>query len=139
MTPRQAAMRRTRSTAVLVASLLLIIGLIAWIAIARGNNVSDYEGTGNGEEQVVQIKEGASLSALGPELEERGIVASDNAFQTAAANNQNADNIQPGFYRLQGEMSAESAVEALLDPQQRVTPLQVYGGATLMDLSLIHI
>ena len=137
MTPRQAAMRRTRSTAVLVASLLLIIGLIAWIAIARGNNVSDYEGTGNGEEQVVQIKEGASLSALGPELEERGIVASDNAFQTAAANNQNADNIQPGFYRLQGEMSAESAVEALLDPKQRVTPLQVYGGATLMDISIL--
>lgn len=137
MTPRQAAMRRTRSTAVLVASLLLIIGLIAWIAIARGNNVSDYEGTGNGEEQVVQIKEGASLSALGPELEERGIVASDNAFQTAAANNQNADNIQPGFYRLQGEMSAESAVEALLDPQQRVTPLQVYGGATLMDINIL--
>ena len=130
-------MRRTRSTAVLVASLLLIIGLIAWIAIARGNNVSDYEGTGNGEEQVVQIKEGASLSALGPELEERGIVASDNAFQTAAANNQNADNIQPGFYRLQGEMSAESAVEALLDPQQRVTPLQVYGGATLMDINIL--
>ena len=52
MTPRQAAMRRTRSTAVLVTSLLLIIGLVAWIAIARGNNVSDFEGSGNGEEQV---------------------------------------------------------------------------------------
>lgn len=137
MSTRKAAMRRTRSTAVLVASLLLIIGLVAWIAIARGGSVSDFEGAGNGEEQVVQIKEGASLSALGPELEERGIVASDGAFQTAAANNANADNIQPGFYRLQGEMSAESAVDALLDPQQRITPLQVYGGATLMDINIL--
>lgn len=137
MSTRQAAMRRTRNTAVLVASLLLIIGLVAWIAITRGSSASDFEGAGNGEEQVVQIQDGASLSELGPELADRGIVASDNAFQTAAANNPNADNIQPGFYRLQGEMSAESAVNALLDPQQRVTPLQVYGGATLMDINIL--
>ncbi|MBA1837030.1 endolytic transglycosylase MltG [Corynebacterium sp. zg912] len=130
-------MRRTRNTAVLVASLLLIIGLIAWIAIARGGSESDFDGAGNGEEQVVQIKEGSNLSALAPELEDRGIVASGNAFLTAAANNPNADNIQPGFYRLQGEMSAASAVDALLDPQQRVTPLQVYGGATLMDINIL--
>ncbi|MBA1835738.1 endolytic transglycosylase MltG [Corynebacterium wankanglinii] len=137
MSPRQAAIRRTRNTAVLVASLLLIIGLIAWIAIARGGSESDFDGAGNGEEQVVQIKEGSNLSALAPELEDRGIVASGNAFLTAAANNPNADNIQPGFYRLQGEMSAASAVDALLDPQQRVTPLQVYGGATLMDINIL--
>lgn len=137
MSTRQAAMRRTRNTAVLVASLLLIIGLIAWIAIARGGSVSDFDGAGNGEEQVVQIKEGSNLSALAPELEDRGIVASSDAFVTAAANNPNADSIQPGFYRLQGEMSAASAVDALLDPQQRITPLQVYGGATLMDINIL--
>lgn len=138
MSTRQAAMRRTRGTAVLVVSILLIVGLIAWIAIARGGvSGKDFEGTGNGEEQVVEIPEGSNLSALGPELEKRGIVASDGAFQTAAANNPNADSIQPGFYRLEGEMSAESAVDALLDPQHRITPLQVYGGATLMDINIL--
>lgn len=138
MSTREAARRRTRGTAVLVASILLIIGLVAWIAVLRNlSGSADFEGAGNGEEQVVQIKEGSSLSALGPELEERGIVASDGAFQTAAANNPDAGNIQPGFYRLQGKMSAKSAVEALLDPAQRITPLQVYGGATLMDINVV--
>lgn len=138
MSTRQAAARRTRGTAVLVASMLLIVGLIAWIAIARGSGSSaDFSGTGNGEEMVVEVPEGSNLSALGPELEERRIVRSDGAFQTAAANNPDADNIQPGFYRLEGEMSAESAVEALLDPARRITPLQVYGGATLMDVNVV--
>lgn len=138
MSTREAARRRTRGTAVLVASILLIIGLVAWIAVARNLSGSkDFAGTGNGEEQVVQIPEGSSLSALGPELEERGIVGSDGAFQTAAANNPDSDNIQPGFYRLEGEMSANSAVEALLDPEKRITPLQVYGGATLMDINVL--
>ncbi|MBC3178852.1 endolytic transglycosylase MltG [Corynebacterium lujinxingii] len=138
MSTREAARRRTRGTAVLVASILLIIGLVAWIAVARNLSGSkDFAGTGNGEEQVVQIPEGSSLSVLGPELEERGIVGSDGAFQTAAANNPDSDNIQPGFYRLEGEMSANSAVEALLDPEKRITPLQVYGGATLMDINVL--
>lgn len=138
MSTRQAGARRTRGTAVLVASILLIVGLIAWIAVARnGAAPDDFEGTGNGEEQVVEIAEGSSLSALGPELEERGIVGSDGAFQSAAANNPDADNIQPGFYRLEGEMSGKAAVEALLDPENRITPLQVYGGATLMDVNVI--
>lgn len=138
MSTREAARRRTRGTAVLVASILLIIGLVAWIAVARNLSGSkDFAGTGNGEEQVVQIPEGSSLSELGPELEERGIVGSDGAFQTAAANNPDSDNIQPGFYRLEGEMSANSAVEALLDPEKRITPLQVYGGATLMDINVL--
>lgn len=138
MSTREAARRRTRGTAVLVASILLIIVLVAWIAVARNLSGSkDFAGTGNGEEQVVQIAEGSSLSTLGPELEERGIVGSDGAFQTAAANNPDSDNIQPGFYRLEGEMSADFAVEALLDPENRITPLQVYGGATLMDINVL--
>lgn len=138
MSTRKAAARRTRGTAVLVASILLIVGLVAWIALARGTGSSaDFAGTGNGEEIVVEVPEGSNLSALGPELTDRGVVRSEGAFQSAAANNPDADNIQPGFYRLEGEMSAKSAVEALLDPERRVTPLQVYGGATLMDVNVV--
>ncbi|MCQ4611206.1 endolytic transglycosylase MltG [Corynebacterium sp. CCUG 51687] len=137
MTTPTTSKRRTRGTAVLVTSILLIIGLIAWIAVMRNGTNADFNGTGNGEEQVVEIPEGSNISSLGPELEERGIVASNGAFQTAAANNADSDNIQPGFYRLEGEMSADSAVAALLDPSKRVTPLQVYGGATLMDVNVV--
>ncbi|WP_066525175.1 endolytic transglycosylase MltG [Corynebacterium bouchesdurhonense] len=137
MTTQRSARGRTRRLAVLIASILLIIGLIAWIAIARNNSAADFAGAGNGEEQIVEIPEGSSLSQLGPELEKRGIVATDGAFQTAAANNPDSDSVHPGFYRLQGEMSAESAVAALLDPANKITPLQVYGGATLMDVNVI--
>ncbi|MCG7253247.1 endolytic transglycosylase MltG [Corynebacterium hadale] len=138
MTSRNNAQRRTRGIAVLVASILLIIGLIAWIAVAHQTaSPDDFKGEGNGEEQVVEIPEGSNISALGPELEERGIVGSNKAFQAAAASDPDSDNIQPGFYRLEKEMSAESAVSALLDPNMKVTPLQVYGGATLMDINVV--
>ncbi|QYH20402.1 endolytic transglycosylase MltG [Corynebacterium aquatimens] len=136
VTTRRSA-QRTRSIAVLVASILVIIGLIAWIAVARNGEAGDFEGAGNGQEEIVEIAEGSTLSQLGPELEERGIVKTNSAFQTAAANNPKADSIHPGFYRLQGEMSAASAVDALLDPANKITPLQVYGGATLMDVNVL--
>ena len=56
MTSRQNGRRRTRGVAVLVASILLIIGLIAWIAVAHQNGAgSDFRGSGNGEEEVVEL------------------------------------------------------------------------------------
>lgn len=134
--------RRQRGFAVLVASLVLIIGAIVWIGYqlssdSGGSGAGDYEGTGNGVEQLVEIPEGAALSQLGPELEERDIVASDAAFQTAAANNPSAAAVQPGFYRLQEKMSAESAVEALTSPENQVELLDVHGGATLLDVKVV--
>lgn len=138
MTTQRSAQRKTRSIAVLITSILLIVGLIAFIAVARGGGASqDFAGEGNGVEQIVEIPEGSTVSELGPELEERGIVASNTAFQAAAANNPDADNIHPGFYRLQGEMSAASAVAALVNDANKITPLQVYGGATLMDINVL--
>ncbi|UQV55316.1 endolytic transglycosylase MltG [Corynebacterium pseudodiphtheriticum] len=133
--------RRQRGLAVLIASFILIIGVSAYIAFnvvfARGGaSVDDYDGNGNGVVAMVQIKEGDSISSLGPELEGRGIVASDSVFQTAAASNPDAGNVQPGFYRLEEEMSAQAAVAALLDPAKQVDLLDVHGGATLQDVNV---
>ena len=72
MTTRRSARKRTQSTAVIVASILLIIGLVAWIAVARNTAApADFEGAGNGHEEIVEIPEGTTLTALGPTLEER--------------------------------------------------------------------
>lgn len=134
--------RRQRGLAVLIASFILIIGVSAYIAfnVISGNrggaSVDDFDGDGNGVVAMVQIKEGDSISSLGPELEERGIVASDSVFQTAAASNPDAGNVQPGFYRLEEEMSAQAAVAALLDPDKQVELLDVHGGATLHDVNV---
>lgn len=142
MSTQRSSRSRTGGVAVLVTSLLLIIGAVAYIGFAMtsssGQTLSrDFEGTGNGVEQIVEIPEGSSMSALGPELEERGIVKSDAAFQTVAANNPNSANIQPGFFRLQEEMSAASAVEALLNPDNQIDLLDIPGGATLADLTVV--
>lgn len=136
--------RRQRGLAVLIASLVLLIGAVVWIAVQLSNgggnnnaNVTDYSGTGNGVTELVEIPEGASLAQLGPELEERDIVASDQAFQTAAANSPEAGNVQPGFYRLQGQMSAAAAVDALTGTENQVELLDVHGGATLSDVKVV--
>lgn len=134
--------RRQRGLAVLIASFILIVGVSGYIAFnvvfgdRGGSSVDDFDGDGNGVVAMVQIKEGDSISSLGPELEERGIVASDSVFQTAAASNPDAGNVQPGFYRLEEKMSAQAAVATLLNPEKQVELLDVHGGATLHDVNV---
>ena len=132
--------RRQRGLAVLIASLLLIIFTIIYVASQRvfpTGNSTDYEGTGNGVVQMVEIKEGSTVSELGPELVNRGIVKSNSAFQTAANSSTKASAIEPGFYRLQGEMSAAAAIAALVNPANKVEALDIVGGATLMDINVV--
>ncbi|WP_018295610.1 endolytic transglycosylase MltG [Corynebacterium lubricantis] len=143
MTSGRSSRSRTGAVAVLVTSLLLIVGAVAYIGFSLTSSdgsssvAADYEGTGNGVEQVVEVPEGSSMSALGPELEELNVVRTDGAFQTAALNHLESANIQPGFYRLQQEMSAKSAVEALLDPANQIDLLDIPGGATLSDVVVV--
>lgn len=129
--------RRQRGLAVLVAALVLIIGSIIYIGVHFVNGGSDYKGAGNGEMALVEIKEGSSLSELGPELAERGIVASNDAFQGAAFSNPGASQVKPGFYRLEKKMSAAEAVKALLDPSRKIDMLEIHGGSTLTDVTVV--
>lgn len=131
--------RRQRGVAMLAASLLLIIGAVIYIAITRANppSLADYSGDGNGTVELVKLDEGQSISQLGAELVDRGIVKSNGAFQKAANRNPNAAHVQPGYYKLQEKMSADAAVAALLDPANKADTLEVAGGATLMDVQVI--
>nr|VDG63538.1 aminodeoxychorismate lyase [Streptococcus thermophilus] len=138
MSSANSSQGRTRGIAVLVVSILLIIGAIVYIAFARSTSGGgDFQGAGNGVEQVVEIPEGTTLSQMGPALQEQGVIRSDQAFQAAAMSNPNADSIQPGFYRLQEKMSAEAAVAALLDPANKIDLLKIPGGLTLMDVRVV--
>lgn len=135
--------RRQRGLAVLIASLVLIILAVVYIGVnlSSGDNsasgVDDYEGTGNGQTELVEISEGATMYELAPELVERDIVASEDAFLTAAGADPAANSVQPGFYRLQGQMSAAAAVDSLTDPAARIELLDIPGGATLADVNLV--
>lgn len=131
--------RRQRGLAVVVASVVLIIGALGYIGfrLLGGGSSMDYEGTGNGTVQLVEVPEGSSMSQLGPSLVEKNVVKTADAFSSAANSNPRAGSIQPGFYRLQEEMNAKAAVSALLDDKNKVDPLDVQGGATLSDVKVV--
>ena len=79
----------------------------------------DFAGDGTGE-VVVQVESGQTLSDIGLTLAEAGVVASDGSFIDAAAANDQAQTIAPGYYTLAKSMSGQAAVEAMLDPANRV-------------------
>lgn len=80
---------------------------------------SDYTGSGFGSVQV-QIRAGESLTQIGQDLADAGVVASSGAFTDAASSNDRASSIGPGTYRLHKHMSGASAVSLLLDPSALV-------------------
>lgn len=131
--------RRQRGLAVVLASVVLIIGALGYIGfrLLGGGSSLDYEGTGNGTVQLVQVPEGSSMGELGPALVEKNVVKTAEAFSSAANSNPRASSIQPGFYRLQEEMSAKAAVDALLKDDNKIDPLDVQGGATLSDVKVV--
>lgn len=128
--------RRQRGLAVVIAALVLLIGSVVYIGVNVVGS-SDYQGAGNGEQQLVEIPEGSSLSQLGPQLEEKGVVKSADAFASAAYSEPGAANVTPGVYRLQKKMSAKNAVQSLLDPANKVDMLDIAGGATLQDVNVV--
>ncbi|HDM2782712.1 TPA: endolytic transglycosylase MltG, partial [Staphylococcus aureus] len=98
--------RRQRGIAVVVASVIVILGALIYIGVRIGTSSADYEGAGNGTTKLVEVPEGSSMSELGPTLVEKNVVKTQEAFDSAASMNHSASQIQPGFYRLQEEMSA---------------------------------
>jgi UPF0755 protein len=77
---------------------------------------ADYDGPGHGK-VVFEVKEGDSTTTIGRNLKADGVVASVDAFVSAA----NGDKgIQVGFYQLKKEMSADEAYKVLKNPDNIV-------------------
>lgn len=81
---------------------------------------TDYEGTGNGQEVVVAIRSGDIGSDVAVTLHEAGVTMTYDAVYDYLLENPDVGFI-PGNWRLQGEMSARSAVDALQDSANKVT------------------
>ncbi len=93
----------------------------------------DYPGPGSGE-VVIEVAAGDSSSAIGDTLEQADVVASSDAFVDAAVADDRALGIAPGFYSMLQQMSAEGALERLLDPASRVqTEVTIPEGLRLSD------
>ncbi|MEV4756785.1 endolytic transglycosylase MltG [Micromonospora sp. NPDC049559] len=129
---RSAARRRKKKSggrgrtilALLMAFVLLgVLGGGVWYGFDRVQSfftTPDYEGAGTGE-ILVEVKAGDLSADIGTTLYEKDVVKSQAAFVKAAKANSRSKNIQPGFYRLRKQMSAENALGLLLDLKNKVT------------------
>ena len=122
---RQRKRRRHWLTSLVIVITLVAVGVLGYKAIgimrdasAQATHAEDYKGNGEGE-VTVTIPEGASGLDIGDILQEKGVVASGKAFTNAVKNNPKGDTIQPGTYKLKKKMSANAALQALLDPETK--------------------
>jgi UPF0755 protein len=113
--------RRFRSFLAVVVS-MAVIGGIGYGAYTYGRELlgdlfapaADYDGPGHGE-AFVTIPTGTTGRGIGAILHDAGVVASVDAFVSAAQANPAGNTIQAGDYTLKLEMKAEDAVAALLE------------------------
>ncbi|MFG2432287.1 endolytic transglycosylase MltG [Streptomyces sp. NPDC048590] len=78
----------------------------------------DYTGSGTGSVEV-EIPEGAYGNEIANILKKAGVVKSEDAFISAQGANPKGKSLQAGVYLLKKEMSAENAVELMLDPKSQ--------------------
>ncbi|MCO1658752.1 endolytic transglycosylase MltG [Pseudonocardia humida] len=128
---------RGRRSAVLLAAVLLLLGGLAgggYYVYSSYFSTPDFTGDGAGD-VIIEVQSGDSTTQIGRELQERGVVASVEAFTDAASDESRIRSVQPGFYQLRAEMSGRAAVARLLDPVARVGQLEIRGGVQLDDTS----
>lgn len=125
---RRRGPRRRRSGCLpVLLVVVLFLAVVAWFARGAIADVrdlisgpEDYAGPGTGEVMVV-IDPGQTVSSMGVELADLGVVASAEAFVDAAAADERSQSIQAGTYLLKEEMRAADAVAVLVDPANVVT------------------
>ena len=122
--------RRRRSKAPGYIAVLIALAIVlggGYLAYDRGLAIlkdklappPDYSGSGSGS-VVVEVHEGDSAVDIAATLVDQDVVASSEAFTDAARANPLSTTIQVGFYEMHKKMSAESALDVLLEPDNMV-------------------
>lgn len=110
--------RRVLLLAVLAA--VIFGGMKAWDkASSFFNGPEDYTGQGSGN-VTIEVKSGASGMDIANVLAKADVVKSADAFYQLSLKDARAQAIQPGFYKLRKQMSAEWALRELSDKANRV-------------------
>jgi UPF0755 protein len=111
-----------RSTILPILGSLAALGIVALMAIvgirSLAGGPNDFSGDGTGSVTVV-INPGDSIRQMGRALANAGVIATSDAFVSAADSDNRAQSIAPGTYKLRSGMSAASAISLLLDPASR--------------------
>ena len=121
---RRRKKRRRRSWVLVLVALLVVGGAVgaSWAGlsslVAGFNQPTDYPGPGSSEVEIV-IPDGASGTAIGQVLHDKGVVLTVKGFVSAFDGNPSSSSIQPGTYTLKTGMRSADAVRALLDEGNR--------------------
>jgi UPF0755 protein len=81
------------------------------------SSAEDYPGPGHGQ-VLFQVRSGDTVSEIGRELKQKGVVASVQAFMDAS---HGKTGIQVGYYQLKKKMAAQDAFKVLIDPKHILT------------------
>jgi UPF0755 protein len=111
-----------------------LAGLIAIVVIVSGLSVIGYEGfryieakyhppnfAGQGHGSVTfQVFSGDTPISIAPRLVKAGVVASTQAFVSAAKGSKSTRQLEPGYFRLHKQMNAEAAWNLLVSQTTRI-------------------
>lgn len=106
---------------VLVGAAIMAGGIMIAPTVMKMFAGNDFSGAGNGTPAEFAITEGDTGTDIAERLEAAGIVKSSEAVLDELRSRSEEPVFQPGTYTLQLEMSAAAAIDALIDPANRVT------------------
>jgi UPF0755 protein len=123
---RRRKKRRRRTWVMLLVAAVVVGGAatVAWLGflgplVTSLNAPTDYPGPGSGKVEVT-VPDGATGTAIGQILQEKGVVLTVKGFVAAYGANPNSGGIQPGTYALRSKMRSADVVTALLTDANRL-------------------
>jgi UPF0755 protein len=123
------------------AALLGMLGVVIVSLLASGffsSNSDDYIGTGSGE-VLFTISEGEIGDQIANNLVDAGVIKSFDPFYTLLLAQEPAAVFIPGVYALKQQMSSPAALDALLDPANRMENQVVILEGTVLSVALVTI
>ncbi|WP_344451642.1 endolytic transglycosylase MltG, partial [Actinocorallia aurantiaca] len=106
-------------------------GYFGYTELMDRTGAPDHSGQGSGS-VTVEVVEGDYTADVGRTLVEADVVKSVEAFVQAAGTR--LQGLQPGFYVLRRQMSAEAAVTLMLDPKARSGIIDIAPGKWALEI-----
>lgn len=117
---------------VALAGIFVLALTVALFLIRSGVSAApDYQrvsSTQSLEEKIIEISNGATGSQIALTLYEAGIVKSAQAFFRVAVSDPRSQQIAPGLHRITMKISAQQALDQLLDPERIPNLVKVFEG-----------
>lgn len=128
-------MSKRSRLAFLGGAILVAIAILIALFAQRGPSLPpNYAAGAPGPEVNIEVLAGASGSEIARILFENDVVASSDAFFTAAVIDPRSSKIAPGSHRIHSRIPAEQALEELLDPKRISNLIQIREGAWTSEI-----